>query len=58
MKQLYARMPGPPVVKVVSLIVLLIVLLVLLFVLFEWAGGILDDGGTIGFFAIAKWDVR
>ena len=48
MKQLYARMPGPPVVKVATLVVLVVVVLTLLVVLFEWAGGILDDGGTIG----------
>lgn len=48
MKQVYARLPGPAPVKVLTLIVLILVALVLLGLLFEWAGTFLDDGGTIG----------
>ncbi len=48
MKQFLARLPGPTAVRVVLLILIVLVVLVLLGVLFEWAGGLLDDGGTIG----------
>ena len=43
---------SPTAMKGVTLlelmIVLVIIVLVALGLLFEWAGGILDDGGTIG----------
>ena len=48
MKQFLARLPGPPAVRVVIFVVIVLVVLVLLGFLFDWAGGILDDGGTIG----------
>lgn len=48
MKQLLARFPGPPAVRVMLLVLLVVVVLVLLGLLFDWAGGVLDDGGTIG----------
>ena len=48
MKQFYARLPGPTVVKALLLALIILVVLVLLGVLFDWAGGLLDDGGTIG----------
>ena len=48
MRQLMSRLPGPTPVKVLIMIVLVVIVLVALGFLFEWAGGILDDGGTIG----------
>ena len=54
MKQLYARLPGPAPVKILLVVVLILVALVLLSILFEWAGGILDDGGTIGGMSFAR----
>jgi hypothetical protein len=48
MKQLYAKFPSPTPVKIITSIVLILIALILLGLLFDWAGGILDDGGTIG----------
>ena len=48
MKQFYSRLPGPPPVRVLTIVVLVLIVLLVLGVLFDWAGGLLDDGGTIG----------
>lgn len=48
MKQFYARLPGPAPVRVLIVVITALVVLILLGFLFDWAGGILDDGGTIG----------
>ena len=45
--RLYARMPGPPVVRIIFLVLLATLALVLLLVVFEWAGRFIDPGGTV-----------
>ena len=45
--RLYARMPGPPLVRVILLVLLGMVALALLLVVFEWAGRFIDPGGTV-----------
>ncbi len=48
MKQLYNRLPGPAPVKLILSVAIIVIVLTLLMLLFEWAGDLLDDGGTIG----------
>ena len=48
MKRLFARLPGPFVVRVLITIGALLVALIVLFFLFEWAGDLLDSGGVVG----------
>ena len=48
MRKVFDALPGPTVAKVVVLVILVLVVLFLLGILFEWAGDLLDDGGTIG----------
>ena len=48
MKRFYYRLPGTAPVKVLLIVMIVVIVLVVLGVLFEWAGGILDDGGAIG----------
>ena len=47
MKKLFAALPGPTPMRILLMIVIAAVALTLLGLLFEWAGDILDDGGTI-----------
>ena len=47
MRKLFAALPGPTPVRILLMIVIAAVALTLLGLLFEWAGDILDDGGTI-----------
>ncbi len=47
-KRFYAALPGPKPVKVILMVLVIAVLLTLLVILFEWAGPLLDTGGTIG----------
>ena len=48
-RRLYARLPGPPWLRVAVLVVAGIALLVLLVLLYEWIGStLLDSGGSIG----------
>lgn len=44
----FRALPGPIAVKALLAFVLAIVILAALLVLFEWAGDLLDNGGTIG----------
>lgn len=48
MRRLFAALPGPPLVRVLTLVVAVLVVLVALFFLFEWAGDLLDSGGVVG----------
>ncbi|MDH3500077.1 MAG: hypothetical protein OEM97_08150 [Acidimicrobiia bacterium] len=48
MRKLFEALPGPLAARVIIAIVLVIVLLILLGFLFDFAGTLLDDGGTIG----------
>jgi hypothetical protein len=45
--RLYARMPGPPLVRVILLVLLGMGALALLLLVFEWAGRFIDPGGTV-----------
>lgn len=48
MRNIWRRLPGAAPVKVVEVVVIAAVVLVALGFLFEWAGDLLDSGGTIG----------
>lgn len=48
MRRLWAGLPGPTALKTLEVGVLVVALLVALALLFEWAGAILDSGGTVG----------
>jgi tetrahydromethanopterin S-methyltransferase subunit F len=48
MRRLYRFLPGPPVVRIALIAAGMIAAVVLLGILFEWAGGLLDNGGTLG----------
>jgi len=48
MRRLFARLPGPPTLRVVIVVAALVVALIALFFLFEWAGDVLDTGGVVG----------
>lgn len=48
MRRLFAALPGPAPVRALIVVVAVVIVLVALAFLFEWAGGFLDDGGTIG----------
>lgn len=48
MRRFFDALPGPAPVRVLILAVIVVVVLVLLGFLFEFAGDLLDDGGTIG----------
>ncbi len=49
MRRLFDALPGPLLVRVLIVVVLVVVALILLGLLFEWAGDLLDTGGTVGF---------
>jgi hypothetical protein len=48
MRRVFDALPGPVPVKVLLLIIIVVVALIALGFLFEFAGDLLDDGGTIG----------
>ena len=48
MRRFFDALPGPVPVKAVIAVVIVVVVLVALGFLFEFAGDLLDDGGTIG----------
>jgi len=48
MGRLYDALPGPLVLRVLLIVIGVLMALVLLGLLFEWGGGFLDSGGTMG----------
>ena len=48
MRRFFDALPGPPLVRALIVAVVVVAALVVLGLLFEWAGDLLDTGGTVG----------